>query len=268
MSEPFIRSPKPVLVKTDNPFTVESLVEKIGQARTYFPDQRRGTNRRYSLKPIALSAFSRFFTPNASFLQFQKDMEKAKGKSYAPTLFQIEPIPSENPSRNLLDEISPELVYQIFTDRFDTLNEHPYLEDYRRINDDLLIAFDGTHYHRSQSICCQNSNIINHRNGTVTDFHQAIMPVVVVPGNNTVISWEPELITPPNGHDKQDCEPEAMKRWLLKHSTHYRPVGVTVRGDDLYGDQPRCLAIKAAGFNFMVVCWPPSHLTLYEWIDS
>ena len=179
MSEPFIRNPKPFLVKKDNPFTFESLVENIGQVITYFPDKRTGTNRRYSLKQVALSAFSLFFTPNASFLQFQKDMEKAKGKSNAQTLFQIEQIPSENQIRNLLDE-------QVFTDIFDSLNEHQYLEDYRRINGDLLIAVDGTHYHRSQSIGCQNCNIITHRNGTVTYFHQAIMPVVVVLGNNTV----------------------------------------------------------------------------------
>lgn len=251
MSEPFARSPKPFLVKKDNPFTFESLVGKLGQAITHFPDKRTGTNRRYSLKQVALSAFSLFFTQNASFLQFQKDMARAKGKSNAQTLFQIEPIPSENQIRNLLDEVSPELVYQVFTEIFDTLNEHQYLEDYRRINGDLLIAVDGTHYHSSRSICCQNCNVTNHRNGTVTYFHQAIMPVVVVPGNNTVISLEPEFITPQDGHDKPDCEHEAMKRWLLKHGAHYRPVGVTILGDDLYCDQPRCLAIREAGFNFI-----------------
>jgi len=93
------------------------------------------------------------------------------------------------------------------------------------------------------------------------------MPVVVAPKNHTVRSKEPEFIIPQDGNVKQDCEHEAMKRWLKKHHAYYRPLGVTVLGDDLYCDQPMCLAIRDAGFNFILVCLPESHKTLYEWVD-
>jgi hypothetical protein len=93
------------------------------------------------------------------------------------------------------------------------------------------------------------------------------MPVVVAPRNHIVISLEPEFIVPQDGNVKQDCEHEAMKRWLRKHSARYRSQGVTVLGDDLYCDQPMCLAIREASFNFILVCLPESHKTLYEWID-
>jgi len=268
MSYPFIPTPKPFLVKKDNPFSFESLVEELCKVIESFPDKRTGTNARYSLEEIALSAFSLFFTQNPSFLQFQRDMEKVKGKSNAQTIFQIDTIPSDNHIRNILDEVSPEHVYPVFTYVFDTLNEHQYLENYRRINGDLLIAFDGTDYYSSKSIYCENGNVTNHRNGTITYSHKAILPVVVALGNDTVISLEPEFITPQDGHDKQDCEHEALKRWLIKHSAHYRHLGVTVLGDDLYCDQPLCLAIREAGFNFILVCLPESHKILYEWIDS
>jgi hypothetical protein len=43
-------------------------------------------------------------------------------------------------------------MYPVFTYIFDTLNEHDILSNYRRINGDLLIAFDGTEYHNSQHI--------------------------------------------------------------------------------------------------------------------
>jgi hypothetical protein len=102
MSYPFISTPKAFLVKKDNPFTFESLVNELSKAIKNFPDKRTGTNNRYSLKDIALSAFSLFFTQNPSFLQFQKDMEKTKGKSNAQTLFQIGTIPSDNHIRNIL----------------------------------------------------------------------------------------------------------------------------------------------------------------------
>jgi hypothetical protein len=98
--------------------------------------------------------------------------------------------------------------------------------------------------------------------------HKAILPVVVAPKNEAVISLEPEFIVPQDGHDKQDCEHEAISLWLVKHNAHYRHLGVTVLGDDLYCDQPLCLVIKNAGFNFILVCLPDSHKILYEWIDS
>jgi len=138
MSYPFIPTPRPFLVKKDNPFTFDSLVAELRKAFSNFPDKRTGTNTRYSMEDVALSAFSLFFTQNPSFLQFQRDMKKAKGQSNAQTFFQIDTIPSDNHIRYLLDEVSPEYMYPVFTYIFDTLNEHEYLNSYRRINGDLL----------------------------------------------------------------------------------------------------------------------------------
>ena len=36
-------------------------------------------------------------------------------------------------------------------------------------------------------------------------------------------------------------------------------------GDDLYCHQPICESILTEGFNFILVCKPDSHKTLYEW---
>ena len=62
MSYPFIPTPKPFLVKKDNPFTFDSLVAKLRKSISKFPDKRTGTNARYSIEEFALSAFSLFFT--------------------------------------------------------------------------------------------------------------------------------------------------------------------------------------------------------------
>jgi hypothetical protein len=48
----------------------------------------------------------------------------------------------------------------------------------------------------------------------VTYSHTVITPVVVAPGNDTVIPLEPEFVVPQDGHEKQDCETAAAKRWL------------------------------------------------------
>jgi len=81
-----------------------------------------------------------------------------------------------------------------------------------------------------------------------------------------VLPLEPEFITPQDGHDKQDCENAAAKRWLRQYGSRYRALGVTLLGDDLYCKQPVCEAIRQEGLNFILVCKPDSHKTLYEWL--
>jgi hypothetical protein len=100
----------------------------------------------------------------------------------------------------------------------------------------------------------------------VTYFHQVITPVIVAPGKADVIPLEPEFITPQDGHDKQDCEQVAAKRWIERHAGRYPHV--TILGDDLYCKQPFCELLVKHGFNFILVCKPDSHKTLYEWIAT
>lgn len=51
-----------------------------------------------------------------------------------------------------------------------------------------------------------------HKNGTVTYFHSAILPVIVSPSQSLVIPLAPEFISPQDGCEKQDCEVAAAKR--------------------------------------------------------
>ncbi len=69
---------------------------------------------------------------------------------------------------------------------------------------------------------------------------------------------------PQDGHDKQDCERAAGKRWLTKHAPQVAPQGVTLLGDDLYSNQPLCALALQEGSNFIFVCKPDSHVQFYE----
>ena len=88
--------------------------------------------------------------------------------------------------------------------------------------------------------------------------------MIVQAGNEHVISLEPEFIMPQDGHEKQDCEIEAGKRWLRTHGDYYARHNVTLLGDDLYSRQPFCQAVKDAKMRFILVCKEDSHLQLYE----
>ena len=131
-----------------------------------------------------------------------------------------------------------------------------------------MVAMDGTQYFSSNKIHCSQCSRTEHKNGTITYSHSLVTPVIVAPGNARVIPLEPEFISPQDGHEKQDCENAAAKRWLSQFGARYRPLGVTILGDDLYCKQPLCEAIVQQGLNFILVCKADSHKTLYEWVST
>jgi len=248
------------------PPTFNHLVAFFRSTVERFPDERTGNNVIYSIGDAAMGAFSVFFTQSPSFLDSQRNLEVTQGCSNARSLFGMTRTPSDNHIRNLLDPIPAGTVFPVFSHAVDALHELGLLEPYRSTNGDLLVALDGTQYFSSSKIHCDQCSVKRHRNGTVTYSHTAVTPVIVAPGNPRVIPLEPEFVTPQDGHEKQDCENAATKRWMSVRGARYAALGVTVLGDDLYCKQPLCEAFIREGLNFILVCKPDSHKTLYEWV--
>src|ERR1039458_6534597 len=69
---------------------------------------------------------------------------------------------------------------------------------------------------------------------------------LVCPGHNHAVPLEPEFIVPQDGHEKQDCESRAMRRWLAAHGARYARLKPVYLGDDLYSRQPTCQAVLDA----------------------
>ena len=246
----------------------DNLVTRIGQRLETLPDHRTGENTKYSIKDAALSAFSVFFTQSPSFLAYQRAMDTSKGRSNASSLFQVEKIPSDNQIRSLLDPIMPRYLYPLFDEIVQLLDQTGELDQFRMLNGQLLISMDGTGYFSSKTIQCVNCQHRTSASGDTTYFHTAITPVIVTPGRSQVISLRPEFITPQDGHDKQDCERAAAKRWVKQQAGLFAPDSVTILGDDLYSNQPLCQVLLAHKVNFILVCKPGSHKILYEWVAS
>jgi hypothetical protein len=246
----------------------DTIVSSFRQRLSSLPDKRTGKNTRYGMEDAALSAFGVFFTQTPSFLAYQRMMEGSKGKSNAQSLFGVHQIPSDNQIRDLLDPVTPEHVFPVFEDILQVLEQQGQLEDFRSIADTLLIAWDGTEYFSSSQIHCSGCSTRSLKSGETHYFHSVITPVIVCPGQSHVIPLVPEFIVPQDGHDKQDCETAAAKRWLSQRGQRFSPLSVTVLGDDLYCHQPLCQQLLDQQFHFILVCRPESHTTLYEHLEG
>ena len=254
--------------KKTKEFFFDNMVKYLHQTISGFPDKRTGNNTRYSIEDAALGAFSVFFTQSPSFLSFQNSMQKIRGKSNAQSLFGMQKIPCDNHIRDLLDAVPASHIFPVFNYIIDGLTDTGHLNAFRSYNDNLLCALDATQFFSSKTIHCQNCSIKEHKDGSKTYSHSAITPVFVTPAHKRVISLPPEFITPQDGHNKQDCENAAAKRWLNQYASTYKALGITILGDDLYCKQPICDLILDHGLDFILVCKPDSHKTLYQWLEE
>jgi hypothetical protein len=239
----------------------------LEQVFATFPDTRTGKNTSYDLADAGLGAFSVFFTQSASFLAHQRALKLTKGRSNAERLFGLHDLPSDNQIRTLLDPVSPHYLWPAYRHVFEKLEQAGVLKSYRSFEQQLLMALDGTGYFASKNIHCPQCSQRVLNSGEVQYSHSVLTPVIVQPDNPHVLPLEPEFIVPQDGHDKQDCEIQAAKRWLDQHGAFYAQRGVTVLGDDLFSHQPFCEALRAQGFHFILVCKPESHAHLYATVE-
>jgi hypothetical protein len=195
-------------------------------------------------------------------LAYQRRRQHTKGHNNANTLLGVERMPCDNQGRNLLDPLRPSHLEAVFLEVFEGLAQYDLLANFRVLEDQLLLALDGTYSFSSPTMHCPNCRTRRTAKGPILSYHSAITPVIVCPGRSEVIALPPAYLMPQDGHAKQDGERAAGNRWIATHAKRVAPHGITLLGADLYSNQPLCKLALHNGGNFLCVCKPASHATL------
>ncbi|NET74147.1 MAG: ISNCY family transposase [Sphaerospermopsis sp. SIO1G2] len=250
-------------------FPLKRFFQETQKKWSQLPDNRKASpNKKYDLSDAVNSAMSVFVMQSPSFLDHNQRMNgKQNGKNNLQTLFDVKHVPSDNQIRNLIDPISSDHFASQYHWVWQKLREYGVLDQYQSPLRTLSIALDGMTYHSSRKIHCPNCSTRKDRNGDLHYYHSALLPVVVKPNCPHVIPLFPEMITPQDGHEKQDCERNAARRWISKQRDWFSPKSVTYLGDDLYAYHDLCQQISGQGQYFIFVCKPESHIGLYRWLD-
>ena len=267
------------MAPTIHSLTLVALLASFRQAASALPDARRGRNKQFSVADAAACAFASFFVQDPSFLAFQRRMQDEEARSNCQSLFDIERIPTDNTIRYLLDGCPSEAFDALFPHCLDTLAQHGALQPFLRLDNRLLIALDGIEFHKSYKIHCDNC-CTRHvgKAGTTQYFHSMVCPAVVADGHNRVIPLMPEFIGPqtdpsatadlPADEQKQDCERNAVKRWIVLHVNDLAAYCPVFLGDDLYCCHPICQLLLDHKVDFIFVCKPGSHKCLHDFLDT
>src|SRR6266571_3439361 len=217
---------------------------------------------------FGLSAFAMFFMQSASFLSFQRALEKGQGRSNCQSLFGIEKIPSDNYIRDMLDEADPALLAPCFERLESLLAEPPLRHAFGRLGGRMLVAWDGTEFFCSQKLGCPHCLTRRRSNGKVESYHSMLAATVVAPGHAKIVPLMPEFIAPQDGAEKQDCERNAVKRWFGRHHARLASLRPVYLGDDLFACQPIATMVKDNGGDFIFTAKESSHTALYDFIKG
>lgn len=245
----------------------ETIIEVMKSKLEELPDNRKPSNAtKYDVYDAVLSAFSVFFMQSPSFLSYEQDRKRERGKNNLENLFGVHETPSTNQIKNIVDLIPPNEMGKIFWTVYEKLVDLDYLDDFQSINGTFLCGMDGTEYHSSYKVSCENCNRKQKGEKTLCT-HNVIAPVLVAPGRSDVVPLAPEFIWPQDGTEKEDCEQNAIKRWVEQNHHRFTPYTLTILADDLHSRQPTCELLLEKKMNFILVCKESSHPALYEEVE-
>jgi hypothetical protein len=241
----------------------QEMLASVREAFDRFPEHRSGDNITYTLADAGMSAFAIFYVQSRSFLAYQRDMQRQRGKNNAHSLFGVKQIPCDSQLRNLLDPLDPAGLREPFWEIYTRLDAAGHLKAYTGVGGTRLIALDGSQYHHSQTVHCPKCKVTM-RDEQPHYSHEVLLAVVCAPGQEHVICLEPEFMTPQDGHEKQDCEQQAIKRWITRNAARFAPGSVTILTDDLHCHYPLCALLEEHQMHYILTCKEPSHAALYE----
>ena len=245
----------------------ETIIAAMKNKLAGLSDYRKSSNgTKYEVLDAVLSAYSVFFMQSPSFLSHEQERKRERSQNNLESLFGVYKTPTTNQIKNILDLLPPQEMGAVFWEVYEKLVEANYLDDFRGINGTFLCGLDGTAYHSSYKVCCENCNRKQKGEKTLCT-HNVIAPVLVAPGRTEVVSLEPEFIWPQDGSEKEDCEQNAIKRWVERNHQRFAPYTLTILADDLHSRQPTCELLLEKKLNFILVCKESSHPALYEELD-
>jgi len=169
-------------------------------------DFRESSKCDYSLHDVLMSAFSCMYFQDPSLNEFQRRLQEEKHKNNLLTLFGVKNIPKNTQLRDILDLIPSEVLSPVFKDFFNRLRRHKHLDDFAVLPNTLLCAIDGTQYHSSKEVHCEQCLTKEHKKTGIRYSHAVLQGAIMHPDKKQVIPIMPEAIANTDGSKKQDCD--------------------------------------------------------------
>jgi hypothetical protein len=211
-----------------------------------------------------MSAFAMFSLKAPSLLAFDK--ERAEGNLH--TIYGIQHVPCDTYMRERLDPVSPKWLRPVFKRVFRQLQRGKALEEMVFLDGHYLLALDGTEYFSSKTIHCASCLHRVHRNGSITYAHQMLGAAIIHPDVRAVIPLMPEPIGKDDGTEKNDCERNAAKRFVVKLRQDHPHLKFIVTEDSLSSNAPHIETLQHHNLHYILGVKEGDHTFLFQQIQA
>ena len=175
--------------------TAPSLIKAVYEKFLKVPDPRSfKTEPKINLKDLLMSGLAVFGLKFPSLLAYDRDREEPAIEKNLKDLYHVQNTPSDTYLRERLDEIEPKYLRPAFKKLFSMLQRSKKLENFEFLDGHYLLSLDGTGEFSSGKISCPNCCKKEHKNGSVTYYHQMLGGCIVHPDQSNVIPLCPEMI--------------------------------------------------------------------------
>src|SRR5437879_9521008 len=216
------------------------------------------------LDDALMSAFAMFSLKAPSLLSFDK--QRAEGN--LKTIYGIDRVPCDTRMRERLDPVAPESLRHSFKLVFRQLQRGKALEPMVFLDGHYLVALDGAEYFSSKTIHCASCLHKEHRNGSITYFHQMLGAAIIHPDFREVIPLMPEPIVKQDGTAKNDCERQAAKRFIVKLRQDHPHLKCIVTEDSLSSNAPHIETLHDHGCNCILGGNEGDHAYLFKQVQA
>src|SRR6266446_3343007 len=252
-----------VTPKVRKQLSADALLRLVHTGFDHIPDDRPA-DVDMALPDVLMSAFAMFSLKAPSLLAFDK--ERSEGNVH--TIYGIQRVPCDTYMRERLDPLSPKWLRPVFTSVFRQLQRGKALEEMVFLDGHYLLALDGTGYFSSQTIHCASCLHKAHRNGSVTYSHQMLGAAIIHPDVRAVIPLMPEPIGKYDGTDKNDCERNAAKRFIIKLRQDHPHLKFIVTEDSLSSNAPHIETLQNHALHYILGVKEGDHTFLFQQVQA
>jgi hypothetical protein len=216
-----------------------------------------------------MSAYATFSLKFPSLLQFEEERRRRPAFSKnLESIYQINRVPSDTQLREILDEVQPEHLKAIYPELFEWIQRKRLLRPFEfwksHRENYYLVSVDGTGYFSSDEVHCSNCLTRRQKSGEISYQHQMLCAAIVHPELKTVIPFAPVAIMKQDGQEKNDCEVNALKRFIREFREDHPHLKVIFNLDALYGNDVVIRLLRNAGICFMIAVKPGDHAGLFH----
>jgi len=247
--------------------SIPGLLALVSSVFSAIPDPRKNKVD-ISLSDALMSALAMFSLKYSSLLKFDEERNEEIIQRNLKNLYKINKAPCDTQMRDILDPVDILELRPAFKKILTEVQKSGKLEGYKYLDQYYLASVDATGQYSSNHISCPECCTKNHRDGSISYYHQLLAAAIIHPDKKTVLPFAPEAIIKEKNATKNDCELNASKRLLKQIKKEHPRLPLLIIEDALYAKAPHIKLLNSMDYRYIIGVKEGDHEYLFNQVQD